>query len=331
MAPQKTQPLTEWQTDYDVIVVGGAAAGLTAALYAARRTLKTLVITKALGGQLAMTPSVENYPGIKKIGGIELMMQFLAHAQEYGAEVAYETVAGVQKDGDTFTVTTTTGARTAKAVILAFGLTPKNLNVPGEEALQGKGVTYCATCDAPLYKNKPTAVVGGTYEALDAALLLAKLGSQVTLVHSKEGYPNYPRLFQQVKDNANIQLRMNATVKSVNGTNAVESITVTSAADATDETIPVLGVFVENGHKIESQWLGDMVEYGRGNSIVVNDINETKTPGLFAAGDVTPLRDKQVVISAGHGATAALTAYAYIQKKSGKPAARVDWEHTEEV
>lgn len=334
MVLQKTQPRTEWQTDYDVIVVGGAAAGLTAALYCSRRTLKTLVITKALGGQLAMTPSVENYPGIKKIGGIELMMQFLAHAQEYGAEVAYETVTDIHKDGDTFTVATSMGNRTAKAVILAFGLTPKNLNVPGEQELQGKGVTYCATCDAPLYKNKPTAVVGGTYEALDAALLLAKIGSQVTLVHAKEGYPNYPRLFQQVKDNKNIQLRMNATVKSVNGTNAVVSITIvpaTGVTSAAEETIPVQGVFVENGHKIESQWLGDLVEYGRGNSIVVNDINETKTPGLFAAGDVTPLRDKQVVISAGHGATAALTAYAYIQKKSGKPASRVDWDHTEEV
>lgn len=317
-------------TDYDVIIIGGAAAGLTAALYASRRTLKTLVVTKALGGQLAMTPSVENYPGTKKIGGVELMQQFLEHAQEYGTEIAYETVTGISTNNDTFTVTTTTGARTAQAVILAFGLTPKNLDVPGEVELQGRGVTYCATCDAPLYKGKPTAVIGGTYETLDAALLLAKLNSPVTLIHKKDDFPRYNKMFEQVKEHEGIQLRLNREVVRINGDKFVESITVKNE-DGEEEDIPVSGVFVENGHKIDSEWLGDLVEYGTGNHISVNDVCETKTPGLFAAGDVTGLRDKQVVISAGQGATAALTAYAYIQKKKGKPALRVDWDHTEEV
>ena len=151
------------ETDYDVIIIGGASAGLTAALYASRRTLKTLIITKALGGQLSMTPSIENYPGTKEANGMDLMFSFLEHAQEYGAEIVYETVTGISRTEDeTFVIESTGGKRTATAVILAFGLTPKNLDVPGELEYQGKGVTYCATCDAPLFKNKAVAVVGGT-------------------------------------------------------------------------------------------------------------------------------------------------------------------------
>ena len=138
------------QADYDVVIIGGAAAGLTAALYASRRAMRTLVLTKSLGGQAAMTPSIENYPGTKQIGGIELMQNFLAHAQEYGASIAYETVQKVEKNGDVFTVTSNAKSYTALTVILAFGLTPRNLEVPGELEYQGKGVTYCSTCDAPL-------------------------------------------------------------------------------------------------------------------------------------------------------------------------------------
>lgn len=332
---KEVQPLPE--TDYDLIIVGGAAAGLTAALYACRRTLKTLVITKSLGGQLAMTPSIENFPGTKKSGGMELMMKFLEHAQEYGAEVAYETVKGLTKREDgVFEVQSSgeVGTRTAKAVILAFGLTPRNLEVPGEEELQGRGVTYCATCDAPLFKGKRVAVAGGTFEALDAALLLAKLDADVTLIHKGKGYPAYKKLFADVEANDKITVRLETEVTKIKGEMKVEEIVVKPRVaedeEATEETIEVDGVFVENGHKIDSSWVGDMVEYAKGGSIVVNEVQETSTPGLYAAGDVTPQRDKQVIVSAGAGATAALSAYQYIQKASGKPAILVDWKHEDE-
>jgi thioredoxin reductase (NADPH) len=316
-------------TDYDVIIVGGAAAGLTAALYASRRTLKTLVLTKSIGGQAAMTPSIENYPGTMQISGVDLMLNFQNQAKAYGTEYAYETVRALKKDGDVFTVTSSKKDYTAKTVILAFGLTPRNLDVPGEQELQGKGVTYCATCDSPLFKNKKTAVVGGTYEALDAALLLAKLNSQVTLVHDKAGYPTYKKLFEQVQANPNIQLRISSKVLRIEGEQRVTGIAIADAAGK-EEVIPVDGVFVENGHKVDSAWVGDFVEFDKTKSIIVTNENETKTPGLFAAGDVTPLRDKQVVISAGEGAKAALSAYRYIQKMIGKPAIGVDWKHTQE-
>lgn len=319
------------QADYDVIIVGGAAAGLTAALYAARRELKTVVITKTIGGQLAMTPSIENFPGTKQSSGIDLMMAFQDHAKDYGAEFAYETVSALKKKDDIFTVTSTNGTtRTARAVILAFGLTPKNLEVPGEQDFQGKGVVYCATCDAPLFRGKDVAVVGGTYEALDAALLLAKMDCNVTLIHKKDNYPTYKKLFAQVQENDRITLQLSSEVKEVVGSAAVEGIVVTDS-DGAEKRIDVQGVFVEMGHKIDSAWVGDLVEYDKKKSIVIDSENNTKTPGLFAAGDVTPLRDKQAIISAGEGAKSALSAYHYLQKLEGKPVLRVDWQHTEEV
>lgn len=331
---KETSPLPE--TDYDVIVVGGAAAGLTAALYASRRTLKTLIVTKSLGGQLAMTPSIENFPGTKKAGGMELMMRFLEHAQEYGAEIVYETVKALRKrDDGVFEVESTgagQGVRTAKAVILAFGLTPRNLEVPGEEELQGRGVTYCATCDGPLFKEKRVAVVGGTYEALDAALLLAKLNAEVTLVHKGAGYPNYKKLFAAVEEHSNITVKLETVITRIEGEQKVEAVVLQGTAEgSTEERVELDGVFVENGHKIDSSWVGDLVDYAKGGSIMVNEVQETKTDGLYAAGDVTPQRDKQAIISAGAGATAALSAYQYIQKASGKPSLRVDWQHTDEV
>ncbi len=321
---------TPVQTDYDLIIVGGAAAGLAAALYASRRALKTLVITKALGGQLSMTPSVENFPGTKEINGMDLMQNFLEHAQSAGAEITYETVSNLSKKDGVFYVQSTGGERTAQAVILAFGLTPRNLEVPGEEEYTGKGVTYCATCDAPLFKNKKTAVVGGTYEALDAALLLAKLNSKVTLIHDKSGYPSQKKMFAEVEANENITIRLHTTVLRVDGEMTVKSITLKNE-EGSEEVLELDGVFVEKGHKIDSSWVGDLVDYERGGAIQINEVKETKTEGLYAAGDVTTQRDKQVVVSAGAGATAALSAYQYIQKKAGKPALLVDWDHSEEA
>lgn len=314
-------------TEYDVIIIGGAAAGLSAALYAARRTLKTLIITTTLGGQATLAEIIENYPGIERINGYELMDRFLGHAKKHGAECVFETARSLRKEGDGFFITTTSATYTARAVILAFGLTPRSMNVSGEAELQGKGVCYCATCDAPLYKEKRVAVVGGTFEALDAALLLSRLECAVHFVHDKENLATHPELFEQLQQNPRVTMHMQTTVVRVAGRNRVEGLVVRDAS-ANEETIAVDGIFVEKGYHIDATWLGDLVELNARHAIVVNEEHETKTAGLFAAGDVTPLRDKQVVISAGSGAAAALSSYRYIQKQQGKPVTRVDWEHT---
>ncbi|OGY87346.1 MAG: hypothetical protein A2233_01435 [Candidatus Kerfeldbacteria bacterium RIFOXYA2_FULL_38_24] len=313
--------------NYDVIIVGGAAAGLTAALYASRRNLKTLVIAKALGGQAVLTPAIENFPGIKKISGIDLMMNFAEHAQSYGAKIVYETVIKIEKTQEDFLIHTANKnvLRKARAVILAFGLTPKNLNVPGELEFTGKGVSYCATCDAPLYKKKSVAVVGGTYEALDAALLFAKQDCDVFLVHDQDNFGVFKKLFAQVQENKKIKVYLKTQVQKIHGHQVVTSIDV--AVDGKAENISVAGVFVEKGHRIDSSWLGDLVARDKTQSIMINEECATKTPGLFAAGDVTQQRDKQVIISAGAGASAALAAYRYLQKIKGKPALLVDWQH----
>lgn len=326
--PKKIDAVTP-DADYDVIVIGAGPAGLTAALYASRRALKTLVIAKTLGGQLAMTPSIENYPGTKQTSGVDLMMSFQEHAAEHGAQFAFETVTGLSKNGEVFTVEATGGARTARAVVLAFGLTPKNLEVPGEQEFQGKGVVYCATCDAPLFKKRDVVVVGGTYEALDAALLLAKLECNVTLVHAGSGFGAQKKLAAQVEANERIDVRLKTTPVRVEGEQLVSSLVIASE-DGTEETLAVSGVFVELGHKIDSSWVGDLVERDKTQSILVDGEMATATPGLFACGDVTPQRDKQAVVSAGAGAVAALSAYHYLQKQIGKPVVRVDWAHSED-
>ncbi|MFH1426488.1 MAG: FAD-dependent oxidoreductase [Candidatus Kerfeldbacteria bacterium] len=315
-------------TDYDVIIIGGAAAGLTAALYASRKALRTLVIAKALGGQAAMTPSIENYPGTQKIGGIELMSNFLEHAKANGAQIKYETAAGVGKKDDAFEVKTNAETYHAPVVILAYGLTPRNMDVPGEKEFQGKGVTYCATCDGPLFKNRKTAVVGGTQDALESALYLAKLGSEVTLIHDKDGYPAWKNLFEQVQANSSITVMLNTEVVRVEGDKVVSGIVV-NGPDG-EATVEVAGIFVEKGHRIDSSWCADLVECNPRGMIRVNKAQETKTPGLFAAGDVTNQRDKQVVISAAAGAVAALSAFKYLQEKEGKNVVTNDWEHSEE-
>lgn len=314
-------------TDVDVLVVGAAAAGLTAALYTSRRTLRTLIVTTTLGGQAALAEIIENYPGIERINGLELMQRMLEHAKKYGAAIAYETVRSIRKDNDIFYVQSTHTQWTARAVILAFGLTSRPLGVPGEDALQGHGVCYCATCDAPLYRGKRVAVVGGTFEALDAALLLSRLNCEVVYIHEKDAVATHPDMFAQVQHNERVEMRLNTAVVRIVGATRVEGIAVRDAAGK-EETLSVEGVFVEKGHRIDASWLHDLVELNRRHAIIVNEEHETKTPGLFAAGDVTPLRDKQVVISAGDGAAAALAAYRFIQRQSHKPAVRVDWEHT---
>lgn len=319
-----TEVRTGGDVDYDVIIVGGAAAGLTAALYCARRTLRTLIITKSLGGQAALATDICNYPGIEQTTGIDLMMKILTQAQKWGAELKYDTVNRVSKNGEIFLVHGVGRSFTAHAVILAFGLTPRNLDVPGEQELAGKGVSYCATCDAPLYKNKRVAVVGGTYEALDAALLLTRLNADVVLINERDGYPASKAMVEQVQANARIKMLLNFAVKKVEGAARVTGIVV-SGADGHEVRHEVDGVFVEKGHRIDSAWVGNLVEYDQRKAIVVDVNNQTKTTGLFAAGDVTPIRDKQVVISAGDGAKAALAAYRYIQKQRRQPALLVDW------
>jgi thioredoxin reductase (NADPH) len=317
---------------YDVIVIGGASAGLTAAMYASRQGLKTLVITKDIGGQALLTNSIENYPPFEHIGGFELMQKFEHQAKSFGAEFAYEEVISIieARKGD-FKIKTNNDNKdySAYAIILAFGKTPRDLNVKGEKELNGRGVSYCAVCDGPFFKNKKVAIVGVGDPALEAAIYLKGLASQLYIIHRSdkpEGSEESIDLLQNKDNNNKVSFIPNSTVKSINGTSKVESLILYDSKSKSESKLDVDGIFVEMGYVARTDIVKDLVELNRSKEIIIDKYCATTTEGVFAAGDVTDVPYKQAIISAGQGAIAALSAYNYLQRLKGKPAIRADWK-----
>lgn len=310
---------------YDVIIVGGGPAGLSAALYASRRGLKVLILSQDIGGQASTTGNIENYPGFEMVDGLELMTKFQKQAEKYGAEVKLEEVQKIERQADDFVLTSSTGRYEGHAVILAFGLTHKHLGVPGEEPLIGKGVVFCATCDAPLYRGKRVVVVGGGNSAMDAALLMRKLNAKVHVLNKNEAMRGERILVDRLQADPEIQQHFNVNVTRVLGSDRVTGIVFADAAGQ-ETTLEVDGIFVEIGFTVNSSLLTDLVEIDARKQIIINHDNGTSVPGLFAAGDVTTIEQKQVVISAGEGAKAALTAYQYLQSRGiAKKGVKIDW------
>lgn len=312
---------------YDVIIIGGGASGLTAAIYTSRRAMTTLVVSQDVGGQASTTPDVENYPGFESINGLELMMKFKNQAEKFGAEFVLDEIKKVEKNADgSFTVRTASTSYAAATVILAFGLSHRHLGVPGEDRLTGRGVTYCATCDAPLYKGKTVVVVGGGNSALDATLYLSKIAAKVYLVHRRQEFNGESFLVDQLKEAANVELVLNATVTEIKGDQRVTSVIVADVDDVQKaREIATDGVFIEIGFVVKADFVKGLVEVDARNQIKISPDCETSVPGMFAAGDVTTVTYKQIVVSAGEGCKAALQAYLYLQKKQGKKGVMIDW------
>ena len=319
---------------YDVLVVGGASAGLTAAMYASRQGLKTLVITKDIGGQALLTNAIENYPPFEHIGGFELMQKFEQQARNFGAEFAYEEVLSIteHKDGDGgFIVKTNNNDKqySGYTLILAFGKTPRDLNVKGEKELSGRGVSYCAVCDGPFFKNKKVAIVGAGDPALEAALYLKELASQLYIIHRTDkpvGSEESIDLLQN-KDNSNkISFISNSIVEAINGNSKVESLTLYDSKTKYESKLDVDGIFIEMGYVARTDIVKDLVKLNGSKEIIIDKYCSTSSKGIFAAGDVTDVPYKQAIISAGQGAIAALSAYNYLQRLKGKPAIRADWK-----
>ncbi len=317
---------------YDVIIVGGASAGLTAAMYASRQGLKTLVITKDIGGQALLTNAIENYPPFEHIGGFELMQKFERQARSFGAEFAYEEVLSVTEDKEVgFKIKTSNDDKeySAYALILAFGKTPRDLNVKGERELNGRGVSYCAVCDGPFFKNKKVAVVGVGDPALEAALYLKGLVSQLYIIHRSDkqiGSEESVNLLQNNDNHNKVSFISNSTVQSINGTSKVESLTVYDSKSKSESKLDVDGIFVEMGYVARTDIVKGLVKLNGSKEIIIDKYCATSNEGVFAAGDVTDVPYKQAIISAGQGAVAALSAYNYIQRRKGKPAIKADWK-----
>ncbi len=311
-------------TIYDTIIIGAGAAGLTAAIYSARRNLKTLVLSKDIGGQTNLANEIENYPGIiNQPSGFELMQTFRQQAESFGAVIKLESVLGIKPETDFFKVKTGQNEYQTKTIILAFGLDHKKLGASGEDKFVGRGVAYCAICDGPLFRNKIVAVVGGGNSSLDAAIFLSGIAKMVYLIHRRDSFKAEALLEKKVREAKNIEIIFDSEVKEIKGDEIARSIMVKDK-EGTEKEIEVDGVFVEIGYEATTDWLADLIKLNNKKEIIIDGSAKTSLDGIFAAGDVTNAPHKQIVISAGEGARAALEVYEYLKQKEGLAEAP-DW------
>ncbi len=304
---------------YDVIIVGGGPAGVVAGIYAARYALDTVLITKDKGGQMSEAGYVENYPGFKRILGPDLVNKFYDHLSEYKVPVVLDEVVNINRSSsDLFVVETASGNQfKTKTVILALGVIRRKLGVPGEKEFSGRGVSYCAPCDAPLYKGKVVAVVGGGDSATSAALLLADYVKKVYLIHRRNRLRAQPFYVRKLTMHPKIQLVLNSNVEEIGGTKTVEWVKIKE----TGEKIRVDGVFIEIGSDPPKEFFKKIgVETDKEGYVIVGPDQSTNIPGIFAAGDCTTAcnRFKQILTAAAQGAVAADSAYKYVIEKFGE-------------
>ena len=288
---------------------------MTAAVYAARKKLNALLLSHNIGGQVLWTSGVENYMGYQFIEGPELMERFREQVKQFPIDIRTgEKVSSLSRTNDGFELTTDGGARyQAKAVIIATGKRPRQLNVPGEERLRGKGVTYCATCDGPLFAGENVAVIGGGNSALEAVDDMTKIAEQVYLV-SLTPLTGDQILIDRVKAASNLTMYLEHEVLEIQGEARVEAIRIRDLKSKQERKLLVGGVFIEIGLIPNSEAFQRIVRLNPLGEIEVNCSNETAVPGLFAAGDVTNVPEKQIVVAAGEGAKAALQAHRYLQR-----------------
>lgn len=301
---------------YDLIIIGGGPAGISAGIYAARQKLKILILSKDIGGQVAKKAvDIENYPGFEKISGPDLVELYKKQIKANELEVVLEEVVGIKKDAH-FTVSTKSGKTfEAVSVIVTSGAKSKLINVPGEEEFSGKGVSYCSLCDGPVFKNKIVAVVGGGNNGFESALFLSNYVPKIYILEYNEKVNADAENQELVAKNPNIEIITNAKVARIEGKVFVNAIFYEDRISGEEKKLDVAGVFVEIGYSPATTFLGDLVELNEKKEVVFNsETLETKTPGLFSAGDCNVSRYKQIVMASGEGAKAALSAYNYIKR-----------------
>jgi len=301
---------------YDVIIIGGGPAGLTAAIYAARAGLSSLVLEKLMpGGQMTITNQIENYPGFQSVWGMDLADELTKQATTSGAKIALEEVIRVGLADEIKTVETNENTYEARAVIFAQGSTRRKLGVPGEDAFLGKGVSYCATCDGNFYKGKTIAVIGGGNTALGDAIQLSKICKQVYLVHRREAFKAMYYLQKQLEALPNVTVVYNSTVERINGNNNVEEIRLKNIRTGEPTTLAVDGVFVAVGIQPNTKLLEGVLPLSDG-FVEVGENGVTNIPGLFIAGDLRKKAFHQIVTAESDGANAAYSAQLYLQNNA---------------
>jgi alkyl hydroperoxide reductase subunit F len=300
---------------YEVIIVGGGPAGMAAAVYAARKLLNTLLVTTDIGGQVMWTNGVENYLGYQFIEGDELIAKFQQQMNQFPiAQKTGANVTQIQKTDGGFNVVSDAGETfQGQAVILASGKRPRRLSIPGETELTGKGVTYCSICDGPDFSNQRVAVIGGGNSALEAALDVIKVADHVDMV-SFTPLTGDQILIDKLNDAKNLTVYTEQQTEKIIGTDMVEGVLIKDLKTGGEKQLEVTGVFVEIGLIPNSDMVKDLLKLNKMGEVPVNCACETEIPGLFAAGDVSTVPEKQIVIAAGEGAKAALTAHRYLRR-----------------
>jgi thioredoxin-disulfide reductase len=301
---------------YDLIIIGGGPAGITAGIYAARKKLKTLLITKEWGGQIVKANEIENWPGTKKISGMDLMENMTEHLKEFEIEIKeHREVIDLDKKGENFLVRDSEEEYEAKSVIIVTGKVPRTLNIPGEDRFKGKGVSICSTCDAPMFKDKDVVVVGGGNAGFNVALDMIKYAKKVYILEFLEEMKGDPITKDKLAQSKIVEFITNVAVKEIKGTKFVESLIYEDRKTSKDTEIKVQGVFISVGMAAKVDFAGKLVELNNIGEIVIDKDNNTKTPGLFAAGDITDIKYEQIIIAAGEGAKAVLAATDYLKNK----------------
>lgn len=312
---------------YDLIIIGASAAGCAASVYASRRHLKFAIVTKDIGGEVALSGEVENWPGILHTTGIELAQNFEKHMRSYDPEIDEGMeVKSIQQEKNYHIVTAQNSLGKekiyqTKAVIIASGIHPRELGIPGEKELKGRGVTYCTVCDGPLFKNKVTTTIGAGNSALESALMLAEIASTANLVtkypdtpEAKGGFPKGEDiLIKKVKEHEKINIIYNAQTTAITGDGKVEGFTCKDNESSEEMQVGTDGVMVHIGMIPNSNFV-QCTPKNKQQEIEVDTRCATGCTGVFAAGDVTNVPFKQIAIAAGHGATAALSAIDYINR-----------------
>jgi len=301
---------------YDTIIVGGGPGGITAAIYAARKKLNFLFLTKDIGGQTLWSSDIENYTGYHNISGAKLIEKFIEHMKDYKIDVKEdEPVKSISKKGDNFTVNTEKGAYEARSIIITSGKKPRKLNVPGEKEFEGKGVAYCATCDAPLFQDLDVVVVGGGDSGFDAALQLSKYTNKIYLINKDEKINNSDvALRENALKTGKLEVLNKSAVKEIKGDKFVNKVIIEQ--DGKKKELNVSGVFIEIGYVPNTDFCKDLVKLNQGNEIIIDKANKTSAEGVFAAGDVTDIPGKQTIIAAGEGAKALLNCYEYLARRN---------------
>ncbi|MEF8847060.1 MAG: FAD-dependent oxidoreductase [Candidatus Paceibacterota bacterium] len=301
----------------DLIIIGAGPAGISAGIYAAWQQLDTLIVSKEIGGQIATKAvPIENYPGLKEIPSTDLIGRLQQHLEKFDVEIKMEEVNEINKQDSHFIIQTDKEELEAKSVIIATGADPRPLEVPGEKKLIGQGVSYCAVCDGPVYKGEEVVVAGGGNAGFETALFLSKYVKHVTILEFLPEVKADKINQQRIERKDSVEVITNAELKEIKGEEFVESVVYEDRESEEEKELEVKAIFIEIGRQPATAFVNDLVEFNEEDEIIVDrDNGATKTEGLFAAGDVTNVKFKQIVIAAGQGAKAALGVHQYLQNE----------------